>query len=117
LRAVDRKPAGGISGSTRREPGLDLGKTVIERSRISSRVYNLAADMGGMGFIENNKALCMLSVLISTHLLGRAQACRGFYSSSACVYNAEQQKTPGIVRAKLTLIPACLKMVTDGKNF
>ena len=34
-----------------------------------SDIYNLAADMGGMGFIENNKALCMLSVLINTHLL------------------------------------------------
>src|SRR5688572_13642675 len=35
----------------------------------ASEVYNLAADMGGMGFIENNKALCMLSVLVNTHLL------------------------------------------------
>src|SRR5229473_2304964 len=48
-------------------------------------VYNLAADMGGMGFIENNKALCMLSVLISTHVLEAARAAgvqRLFYSSS-----------------------------------
>src|SRR5438045_1281880 len=51
-------------------------------------VYNLASDMGGMGFIENNKALCMLSVLINTHLLQesqRAGAQRYFFSSSACV--------------------------------
>ena len=41
-----------------------------------SEVYNLAADMGGMGFIENNKALCMLSVLINTHLLQAAQAAK-----------------------------------------
>ena len=58
-------------------------------------VYNLAADMGGMGFIENNKALCMLSVLINTHLLhGRARSTaskRFFYASSACVYNADKQ--------------------------
>ena len=44
------------------------------RSTASRHVYNLAADMGGMGFIENNKAACMLSVLINTHLLhGRAR--------------------------------------------
>ncbi len=58
-------------------------------------VYNLAADMGGMGFIENNKALCMLSVLINTHLLQaseRAGVKRYFYASSACVYNASKQK-------------------------
>src|SRR5690242_2574428 len=54
-------------------------------------VYNLAADMGGMGFIENNKALCMLSVLTSTHMLVAARdagVSRFFYSSSACVYAA-----------------------------
>ncbi|MBX3422405.1 MAG: NAD-dependent epimerase/dehydratase family protein [Pirellulaceae bacterium] len=59
-----------------------------------SDVYNLAADMGGMGFIENNKALCMLSVLINTHLLQAATAAgakRFFYASSACVYNADKQ--------------------------
>ncbi len=60
-------------------------------------VFNLAADMGGMGFIENNKALCMLSVLINTHLLlasRDAQVERLFYASSACVYNGEKQKNP-----------------------
>ncbi len=62
-------------------------------------VYNLAADMGGMGFIELNKALCMLSVLINTHLLQAAQqsgARRFFYASSACVYNADKQKDPTV---------------------
>ncbi|MBU6402294.1 MAG: NAD-dependent epimerase/dehydratase family protein, partial [Verrucomicrobia bacterium] len=57
-------------------------------------VYNLAADMGGMGFIENNRALCMLSVLINTHLLMAARdlgAQRFFYASSACVYAADKQ--------------------------
>src|SRR5437870_10982160 len=57
-------------------------------------VYNLAADMGGMGFIENNKALCMLSVLINTHLLMAAKDAgtkRLFYASSACVYAADKQ--------------------------
>src|SRR5207245_1133430 len=59
-------------------------------------VYNLAADMGGMGFIENNKALCMLSVLINTHLLMAAKehgVKRLFYASSACVYAADKQRT------------------------
>jgi GDP-D-mannose 3',5'-epimerase len=63
----------------------------------ASDVYNLAANMGGMGFIENNKALCMLSVLINTHMLQAAQragVARYFYSSSACVYNAEKQQDP-----------------------
>ncbi len=58
--------------------------------------YNLAADMGGMGFIENNRALCMLSVLINTHLLMAAHQLgvrRFFYASSACVYAADKQTT------------------------
>ena len=53
--------------------------------------------MGGMGFIENNKALCMLSVLINTHMLQAAQKYgvqKFFYSSSACVYNGEKQTDP-----------------------
>ncbi|MCW5936363.1 MAG: NAD-dependent epimerase/dehydratase family protein [Fimbriimonadaceae bacterium] len=65
-------------------------------------VYNLAADMGGMGFIENNKALCMISVLINTHMLMAAKDAgvqNFFYSSSACVYAADKQTTvdnPGL---------------------
>jgi GDP-D-mannose 3', 5'-epimerase len=62
-------------------------------------VFNLAADMGGMGFIENNKALCMLSVLVSTHMLVAAREAgveRFFYSSSACVYAAGKQSTPEV---------------------
>jgi GDP-D-mannose 3',5'-epimerase len=57
-------------------------------------VYNLAADMGGMGFIEANRALCMLSVLINTHLLQSARkhgVQRYFFSSSACVYAQDKQ--------------------------
>ncbi len=68
-----------------------------------SEVYNLAADMGGMGFIENNKALCMLSVLINTHLLQAAHEAnvdRFFYASSACVYNADKQKSENVVPLK-----------------
>ena len=66
-------------------------------------IYNLAADMGGMGFIENNKALCMLSVLINTHMLMAAKANgvpRFFYSSSACVYNADKQRDVHVTALK-----------------
>ncbi len=66
-------------------------------------VFQLAADMGGMGFIENNKALCMLSVLANTHMLMAARdqgVERFFYSSSACVYNAEKQKSPDVLALK-----------------
>jgi GDP-D-mannose 3', 5'-epimerase len=62
-----------------------------------NEVYNLAADMGGMGFIETHKAACMLSVLINTHLLMAAHekgVSRYFYASSACVYNGDKQTDP-----------------------
>lgn len=62
-------------------------------------VYNLAADMGGMGFIESHKAECMLSVLINTHMLQAAReagAERHFFSSSACVYAAGRQSDPDV---------------------
>ena len=66
-------------------------------------VIQLSADMGGMGFIENNKALCMLSVLINTHMLMAARDAgvqRFFYSSSACVYNGDKQKSEDVVPLK-----------------
>lgn len=69
----------------------------------AATVYNLAADMGGMGFIENNRALCMLSVLINTHLLMAAKESgvqRFFYASSACVYNADKQRDPNVTALK-----------------
>jgi nucleoside-diphosphate-sugar epimerase len=78
-------------------------------------VFQLAADMGGMGFIENNKALCMLSVLINTHMLLAARDAgvpRFFYSSSACVYNADKQRSPEVV--PLTEEDAYPAMPEDG---
>ncbi len=66
-------------------------------------VFQLAADMGGMGFIEKNKALCMLSVLTSTHMLVAAKDAkvqRFFYSSSACVYNADKQRDANVTALK-----------------
>jgi len=63
----------------------------------------LAADMGGMGFIENNKALCMLSVLTNTHMILAAQEAgvdRFFYASSACVYNGDKQTEADVTALK-----------------
>jgi GDP-D-mannose 3', 5'-epimerase len=76
---------------------LSLLNECMTSTRGVDQVFNLAADMGGMGFIENNKAACMLSVLVNTHLL---MACREnsvsrfFFASSACVYNDSKQTTP-----------------------
>jgi nucleoside-diphosphate-sugar epimerase len=75
---------------------LEIARNSVEGATV---VYNLAADMGGMGFIENNKAACMLSVLTSTHVLQAARDAgvdRYFYSSSACVYAAEHQTSPDV---------------------
>lgn len=66
-------------------------------------IYNMAADMGGMGFIELHKAECMLSVLINTNLLQAAKdegSERFFFASSACVYNADKQDTPNVPALK-----------------
>lgn len=66
-------------------------------------VYNLAADMGGIGFIEQNRALCMLNVLINTHLLEAARDYdieRYFFSSSACVYNVGLQQNSSVTALK-----------------
>jgi nucleoside-diphosphate-sugar epimerase len=75
---------------------LNLKENCERAAEGASDIYNLAANMGGMGFIEANKALCMLSVLINTHMLQAALnhgAERFFYASSACVYNGDKQKT------------------------
>ena len=69
----------------------------------TEEIYNLAADMGGMGFIENNKAECMLSVLTSTNMLVAARDAgtqRYFYSSSACVYAGDKQTDPNVTALK-----------------
>ena len=77
---------------------LDLSKfeNCLVLLKDVNQVYNLAADMGGMGFIETHKAECMLSVLINTHLLMAAKELgvkRFFFASSACVYNASKQES------------------------
>ena len=108
VRAVDIKP---IEQWYQRLDGTEIMDSADLRELPACRravkdaywVYNLAADMGGMGFIENNRALCMLSVLINTHLLQAAREARVeryFYSSSACVYNHDKQTDPGVTGLK-----------------
>src|SRR5688500_9310002 len=78
------------------EADLKMREACQKACRGASEVYNLAADMGGMGFIENNKALCMLSVLVNTHLLMASREAaveKFFFASSACVYAADKQRT------------------------
>jgi nucleoside-diphosphate-sugar epimerase len=103
IRAVDQKPISewcqvfhDVENYTLDLKELDACRKATEEV---ARVYNLAADMGGMGFIELNKAACMLSVLINTHLLLAAKEAgvqRFFFSSSACVYNGDKQKDPNV---------------------
>jgi nucleoside-diphosphate-sugar epimerase len=73
---------------------LNLKDAAFSAVKGNDVVYNLACNMGGMGFIEKNKGLCMISVLINTHLLMGAREFgvqRFFYASSACVYNGDKQ--------------------------
>src|SRR6185295_16562729 len=107
IRSVDIKP---LDEWYQRTPGvenlqldLSLREAADKAMEGAHTVYNLAADMGGMGFIENNKALCMLTVLINTHLLMVARKYgvkRFFYASSACVYNGDKQKDPNVTALK-----------------
>jgi len=104
VRGVDVKP---VDEWYQRPEGcetwqLDLSeKGACERAVDGvGEVYNLAADMGGMGFIESHRAECMLSVLINTHLLMAARGSgvqRFFYASSACVYAADKQESPQVL--------------------
>jgi GDP-D-mannose 3',5'-epimerase len=98
VRAVDVKPTDEWYQVHPDAENLIGDLTLIEVCRDAvagvDQVYNLAADMGGMGFIENNRALCMLSVLTTTHLLMASRDSdveRFFFSSSACVYAADKQ--------------------------
>ena len=98
VRAVDVKPLDEwyqlVAEADNQQLDLREKAACYQATEGATQVYNLSADMGGMGFIETNKALCMLSVLINTHLLMAARDCdveRYFYASSACVYNAEKQ--------------------------
>jgi len=107
VRAVDRKPLDAwyqcLSGVDNRQLDLSQREACYEAFLGARQVYNLAADMGGMGFIEHNRALCMLSVLINTHALVAARALgieRFFFASSACVYAASKQTDAAVVALK-----------------
>lgn len=98
IRAVDIKPLNYWYQRFGDVENLCLDLNEKQNCEIAARdahdIYNLAANMGGMGFIEKNKALCMLSVLINTQMLQAAVkygVARYFYSSSACVYNGDKQ--------------------------
>ena len=107
IRAVDRKPLGAwyqrFDDVENVQANLEELASCERVTEGAGTVYNLAADMGGMGFIELNKALCMLSVLINTHMLlaARKHAVeRFFFASSACVYNADKQRDPNVTALK-----------------
>lgn len=107
IRAVDIKPQDQWYQCFDDVENLRLDLREKDNCRTACRgaadVYTLAADMGGMGFIENNKTSCMLSVLINTHMLMASQEAsvqRYFFSSSACVYAADKQTDVNITALK-----------------
>jgi GDP-D-mannose 3',5'-epimerase len=103
VRAVDKKP---LAEWYLHVPGVEnicLDLSIEANCRRACEgaveVYNLAADMGGMGFIERFRIECMRSILINTHMLEsahRAGAQRYFFASSACAYNTDLQKDPNV---------------------
>jgi len=103
IRAIDKKP---LPEWYQRAPGvesLSLDLSYRDNCRRACEgaveVYNLAADMGGMGFIERFRVECLRSILINTHMIEaayRAGVERYFFSSSACAYNTELQKDPNV---------------------
>lgn len=107
IRAIDRKP---LPEWYQRVPGVqcvsaDLSEkeNAIEAVENAREVYNLAADMGGMGFIEHFRIECLRSILVNTHLVEasyRAGVERYFFSSSACAYNTDLQKKPEVIALK-----------------
>lgn len=107
IRAVDKKPFDEwyhfLPEVDNRKLDLQEKNACFETCEGAQYIYNLAADMGGMGFIEHNKALCMLSSLINTHMLVAAKhynAKRFFFSSSACVYAAYKQTDANVTALK-----------------
>ena len=109
IRAIDRKP---LYEWYQRVPGveslcLDLSEkeNAVRAAEGAVEVYNLAADMGGMGFIETHRVDCLRSILINTHMIEaayKAGARRYFYSSSACAYNTLLQQDPNVRALKET---------------
>ncbi len=107
IRGIDKKP---LPAWYQIVPGveslcLDLSEELNCRRACEGAVdvYNLAADMGGMGFIERFRIECLRSILVNTHMIeaaNRAGAQRYFFSSSACAYNTDLQKNPNVLALK-----------------
>jgi len=103
IRAIDKKP---LPDWYQRVPGVEcLSMDLSEKENCiravegAVEVYNLAADMGGMGFIERFRIECLRSILINTHMIEaayRAGVRRYFFSSSACAYNVDLQQDPQV---------------------
>ena len=103
IRAVDKKP---LPDWYQRVPGVECLCLDVSEEDACRRVcegavevYNLAADMGGMGFIEKFRIQCLRSILINTNMIEAAYQAgcqRYFYSSSACAYNTLLQKDPNV---------------------
>jgi nucleoside-diphosphate-sugar epimerase len=103
IRAADKKP---LPEWYQRTPGVECLTMDLNEEANCKRlcegaveVYNLAADMGGMGFIERFRVECLRSILINTHMIEsayRAGARRYFFSSSACAYNTQLQQDPKV---------------------
>ena len=107
IRAIDRKPLPDwylrVPGVESISADLSVEADAIDAVKGAAEVYNLAADMGGMGFIENFRVECLRSILVNTHLTEasyRAGVGRYFFSSSACAYNTDLQKTHEVVALK-----------------
>jgi GDP-D-mannose 3',5'-epimerase len=103
IRAVDKKPLNEWYQRTATVENLRLDCSEEEACKVvcdgAAEVYNLAADMGGMGFIERFRVECLRSVLINTHMIEasyQAGARRYFFSSSACAYNVLLQQDPNV---------------------
>jgi len=101
IRALDRKPLPEwyqrVEGVECLSMDLSEKENAVRAVQGAAEVYNLAADMGGMGFIERFRVECLRSILINTHLIEaawRAGVRRYFFSSSACAYNTDLQKDP-----------------------
>jgi GDP-D-mannose 3', 5'-epimerase len=109
IRGIDKKPLGEWY---QRVPGVECMSLDLSQEANCQRacegaveVYNLAADMGGMGFIERFRVECLRSILINTHMIEsawRAGARRYFFSSSACAYNTLLQQDPKVRALKET---------------
>jgi GDP-D-mannose 3',5'-epimerase len=107
IRAIDRKP---LPEWYQRVDGveslcMDLSEysNCVRAVEGAAEVYNLAADMGGMGFIETHRVECLRSILINTHMIEasyRAGVQRYFFSSSACAYNTLLQQDPNVTALK-----------------